>query len=230
MIGIYKITNNINGKIYIGQSWNIEKRWYHHKWCCHNKHLLGAFKKYGIENFSFEILLKFEEENELQVFLNFFEDFYIKCYDSTNPEKGYNKKSGGSNGRPIKEVLKRHSVICVETNIVFDFLGEAEKILEITNISNCCLGKREIAGGYHWKYFGGEAPKIENREKIIEEMKDVIKKYKYKNKKIKCIETGNIYSSLKEASDLLGISRGHICACCKHNRRVAGGYHWEYIC
>lgn len=61
MSGIYKITNSINGKIYVGKSIDIEKRWKEH--IRHSrirfqasKPLYKAFKKYGIENFKFEVI------------------------------------------------------------------------------------------------------------------------------------------------------------------------------
>lgn len=61
MIGIYKITNIINQHSYIGQSIHIEKRWNEHKlkynWERESKKpLYLAFQKYGLENFTFEIL------------------------------------------------------------------------------------------------------------------------------------------------------------------------------
>ena len=63
MIGIYKITNKVNYKVYIGQSINIEERWKHHKLYYSNKKLkeyntkfYRAIRKYGIENFDFEII------------------------------------------------------------------------------------------------------------------------------------------------------------------------------
>lgn len=59
-IGIYKYTNKINGKIYIGLSSNIEKRYSQHLYCSRqdspNLSIDIAIKKYGIENFSFEII------------------------------------------------------------------------------------------------------------------------------------------------------------------------------
>ena len=74
-IGIYKITNNINNKCYIGSSNNIKKRLAEHKRCLrlgnhHSIILQRAYIKYGLEKFSFDIikecceddLLKFEQE------------------------------------------------------------------------------------------------------------------------------------------------------------------------
>lgn len=57
--GIYKITNQINGKFYVGCSIDIEQRWADHKSprAMRRSHLLArAFKKYGKDNFLFEIL------------------------------------------------------------------------------------------------------------------------------------------------------------------------------
>ena len=59
--GIYKITNLVNGKVYIGQSVDIYERWAEHKYnMSYTKYqnilLYKAFHKYGIENFSFDII------------------------------------------------------------------------------------------------------------------------------------------------------------------------------
>lgn len=93
MIGIYKITNNINKHCYIGQSIHIEKRWEEHKnkynWQREsNKPLYLAFQKYGLENFTFEII---EECNQEQ--LNIKEQYWIDYYDSY--KNGYNLTCGG---------------------------------------------------------------------------------------------------------------------------------------
>lgn len=82
--GIYKIENLINGKIYIGQSIHIEKRWIEH--CKQSSHsLIGeAIKKYGKENFSFQII----EECSVDQ-LDEMEEKYIINYNSLVPN-GYN--------------------------------------------------------------------------------------------------------------------------------------------
>lgn len=97
MIGIYKITNQVNGKVYIGQSVNIEKRWKEHRSRAfnsadadYNKYLYRAIRKYGIENFSFEVI---EQCNQIQ--LNEKEKEYIAKYNSTNRNYGYNICLGG---------------------------------------------------------------------------------------------------------------------------------------
>lgn len=97
MTGIYKITNNINGKSYIGQATNIAARWRDHLFrpfeeTCdqYNSHLYRAIRDYGIENFSFSILERCEKEE-----LNEKEQYWVDKYDSFNRETGYNLTKGG---------------------------------------------------------------------------------------------------------------------------------------
>ena len=63
MVGIYKITNKANGKIYVGQSIDIEERWKQHRWKAFNCNEVGyhsaihaAMRKYGLDNFAYEVL------------------------------------------------------------------------------------------------------------------------------------------------------------------------------
>lgn len=94
--GIYKITNQINGKVYIGLSVNCIRRWWDHCNKSYNsnkkddidKPLYKAMRKYGRENFSFEIVEECEEEK-----LSEREIYWISYYNSY--EKGYNATRGG---------------------------------------------------------------------------------------------------------------------------------------
>lgn len=96
MIGIYKITNKINNKIYIGQSKNIEQRWKEHvrhskdKYSRNKPYIHSAINKYGKDNFKFEVLeeCKFEELDER-------EKYYIAEYKSNVKGIGYNSTPGG---------------------------------------------------------------------------------------------------------------------------------------
>lgn len=90
MVGIYKITNIIDGKVYIGQSTDIERRWTEHRHHSENRHLRSAICKYGIESFIFEILECVDTELLCER-----ERYWIAFYGSTNPDKGYNFTSGG---------------------------------------------------------------------------------------------------------------------------------------
>ncbi len=106
--GIYKITNLINDKVYIGQSVNIYSRWYQEKKLNGiNAHLKSSFLKYGIENFSFEILEECQKEE-----LDDKEKIYIKKYNSFDRDYGYNETTGGQankiqRGKPLSEETKR---------------------------------------------------------------------------------------------------------------------------
>lgn len=88
---IYQITNLINGKIYIGQTNNIQKRWANHR--CNNDPnmvIARALRKYGIDNFKFEVLLRGltpDEANQKEIEL-------IKEKNSLVPY-GYNVATGG---------------------------------------------------------------------------------------------------------------------------------------
>ena len=107
--GIYKITNLVNGKVYIGASKNIEKRWGAHR----NGHsdLAKEFQTFGLENFKFEILLECPEDMLCQ-----WERDMICLYDADDPEKGYNckndrpyslKRTEALKGRKLSEETKR---------------------------------------------------------------------------------------------------------------------------
>lgn len=98
MIGIYKIVNKINNKVYIGESLDIERRWDEHKEDLnnnkhHSKKLQSAWNKYGEE--SFEFLIEKDLTNDtyinnflLELVLLKYEDIYINKYNSV--DEGYN--------------------------------------------------------------------------------------------------------------------------------------------
>lgn len=91
MIGIYKITNTLNGKCYIGQSIDIQRRWEEHLYRSSNCIFLKyALYKYGASNFTFEVIEECEPE-----MLNEREMYWIKYYNSFGDD-GYNLTAGGS--------------------------------------------------------------------------------------------------------------------------------------
>ena len=105
---IYKATNNINGKVYIGQTIRtLQLRKKEHfrdaKKCNHS--FANALNKYGEENFYWMVLNECDDIN----LLNRLEDYYISCYDSMNREKGYNLTSGGLNFIRSEETRKKFS-------------------------------------------------------------------------------------------------------------------------
>lgn len=97
---IYKITNQINNKVYIGlTTCSLEYRWARHitesKNINNTKHLYKSMRKYGIENFTVE---EIDSTNDFKE-LGRLERYYIKQYNSTNPNLGYNLTHGGESNQ-----------------------------------------------------------------------------------------------------------------------------------
>ena len=92
---IYKITNIINLKLYIGLTTvALEERWRGHKSAANsgiNRHLYNSMRYYGIDNFKIEEIDCARTIQELGEK----ERYYIKLYETQNPDKGYNLTAGG---------------------------------------------------------------------------------------------------------------------------------------
>ena len=86
--GIYKVTNKINGKVYIGQSVDIGRRWREHMTTKDDIYFHKAIQKYGVENFEWEVIEQCKKKD-----LDEREIYWIEYYDSFN--KGYNCTKGG---------------------------------------------------------------------------------------------------------------------------------------
>ena len=86
--GIYKVTNKINGKVYIGQSVDIGRRWRQHMTAEVDTYFHKAIQKYGVENFEWEVIEQCKKKD-----LDEREIYWIEYYDSFN--KGYNRTKGG---------------------------------------------------------------------------------------------------------------------------------------
>jgi len=92
---LYKITNKVNSKVYIGQTINPNQRWNNHKYDAKNNpkyYLHKAINKYGVHNFDFDIILtcKTIEDSD------YLEKILISQYKSTTRDFGYNLKKGGN--------------------------------------------------------------------------------------------------------------------------------------
>lgn len=107
---IYKATNIINNKIYIGQTQNsLEQRKASHKkdFKTQDSYFYRAIRKYGWENFKWEVI---KDDIQTVEELNYWEEYYIKLYNTfDNKEKGYNSLPGGLNHTPTEEEKKRRS-------------------------------------------------------------------------------------------------------------------------
>lgn len=94
MIYVYKISNILNNKIYIGQTKRLNKRFKEHVIYKKFSLLSKAIKKYGINNFSFEIITK----TKFQQTANLLEEYFIIIYNTLTP-KGYNVLLGANGNR-----------------------------------------------------------------------------------------------------------------------------------
>ena len=107
---IYKITNTVNGKSYIGQTiQNVKERFYQHcatkcSQAVLNMVIHKAITKYGKSNFTIEVIEEVESAN-----LNDRERYWIRYYDSYN--NGYNSTEGGQDGIKLFKNLKTEFII-----------------------------------------------------------------------------------------------------------------------
>lgn len=298
MIGIYKITNILNDKSYIGQSINIYQRWAEHKYIAthkierfKNNKFYNAIKKYGLENFSFDIL----EETSIEK-LDEKERFWINYYNSFY--NGYNSTLGGQNnghiyfdinkvyqlwdeGYSIPEIV--FLIECSDITIIRyltnykDFNSEVSRartierrkyrFFDIKNypsyqklkLTKIPVFQYSLQGEYIASYSSiEEAARILNKpcpENIGDifrhnnrksaygfqwSLQKVEKMPIYKNTKytpVKCKETQQIFSSIKEALKWCGLkAKTSIIRSCKNSNISAGKHpetkiplHWEYI-
>lgn len=98
--GVYKITNLVNGKVYIGASKDIKRRWCNHRGSVGSP-IHSDLEAYGLDNFKFEVLLECPEDMLAQ-----WERDMICLYDADDPEKGYNCKNDRPYNPKVSERLK----------------------------------------------------------------------------------------------------------------------------
>lgn len=223
MCGIYKVTNKINGKIYIGKSIDIKRRWQDHiwessvddeKWLANYRgvrtYFHSAIRKYGKDNFIWEII---EECDESQ--LNNKERFWIKELESNNKTRGYNMTEGGDgynfghgeNSAGCKITLE-------QSNLIKQKLKErwtAKQIQEIIpQISNSAI--HNINYGISWfdeketypisinnghrTWSDEEAMKIKIRYAKGETINDLAKELNVRQETISALVTGKSYINL----------------------------------
>ena len=102
---IYIIRNKFNSKVYIGQTWrSFDKRWKSGYGKC--PALNNAIKLYGKDSFHYESLFICETQEAA----NYWEQYFIGKYNSTNKEFGYNIALGGSNSLKSEETKRKMSI------------------------------------------------------------------------------------------------------------------------
>lgn len=148
MVGIYALINTVNGKMYIGQSVNIMRRWKDHrniaknsKGCKSHYPLYRAIRKYDLENFDFVILEVCQPEE-----LNDRETYWIDYYDTL--EEGYNLVEGGQ--QPVYHTSKLNNKEAKEIRFLLlnTFLSH-EKIGEKFGVARRTVGAINL--GETWR-------------------------------------------------------------------------------
>lgn len=198
---IYKITNKINNKIYIGQTIrDPEIRFDEHLYETRgHSRLHNAIQKYGRQNFYYEII----EQPEISQ-LDTREQYWISFYNSTNDDIGYNICYGGSGVKIWSHVQ------VIENNIIFDSKEEmARKIQELTSWKmrflstklKKCLENGTDFLGYHLKSVNCSDEYLTDND-IIE---DWIKKINtiYCGKYIHCEELNKDFETIGQAAKFL---------------------------
>lgn len=204
MAFIYKITNKVNGKVYIGKTEeSIEKRFKQHlsesqKERCKNRPLYKAMLKYGRENFEVSLIEETDKPTDREIF---WIDFY-KSYS-----KGYNATKGGDGASYLDEqvILKKLlelNLNCHKTSIC----------LEVDHKTVLKIAKKH-------KLF-----KKSNGGKTV---------------KVVCIETGEVFEKVQDASAYLvnllnkdcdpAMYGTHISSICRNKRKSLFGYSFKYV-
>ena len=224
MIGIYIIRNKINGKCYIGKTNNIKRRFIEHRTIYHetNKSLKLAYKKYGLENFSFEVLEECTVER-----LNEREIYYIK---KIKPE--YNRTSGGdgSSGHKLSEHTKR--ILKEKAKENWEKLPEEKKEHIIKNNLKGPRKGHLVSEETRQKLREANLGKKQSLETIIKRKKTLnergyIRTNENHKKPVICIETNERFESVREAMEKHNLTTlvGHL----KGRYKTCRGKHYKYL-
>lgn len=163
---IYKVTNILNGRMYIGQTMRtIESRWQGHIKDAKNKiddyYFHRAIRKYKEENFILEevICISSETLSKLKLKLNKLERYYINVFNTYNPA-GYNGAKGGEGAsvRPIDYYSLDKELIAE-----FDSMTTASEYtgLSMTSIQENCIGSSSGTRCGFFRYHGDPLNKYE---------------------------------------------------------------------
>jgi len=219
MIGIYKVISP-SGKVYIGQSVDVNRRLKRYKNMSvstkKQTKLWRSLVKYGSNKHKYVLIEECEESK-----LNERERYYQELYDSV--ENGLNcnyTRTKDKSGRVSKETLKRMSEVQKGNKNMLGFKHTEEtkdkirkKALgrKFTDEQNKRKGKKGITPPLKGK-FGAENP-----------ISKKIGQYSKNGELIK------VWDSAMDVKRELGFSNSNICSCCKGNLKTSSGYVWRYI-
>ena len=114
----------------------------------------------------------------------------------------------------------KRPVVCIETNKIFQSITAAAKWagVSINVISNVLHGRTKIAGGCHWRF--------SNSDVVVVIEKDTTPKH---YKKVRCLETGEIFPTITAAAKWAGVAENTLCATLHGKQKTSGKKHWEYV-
>ncbi len=146
--GIYTITCIINGKIYVGYSNDIEKRFKEHRRELNNDihtndRLQKAWNKYGIDNFIFEVLEEYEAE-----FLSSMENWWCNMLNSHNRNIGYNIQSTNPYGKfscseeTLEKIRKVKSTPEYKSKMSLKLTGKKRSPEDVMKMSERAKGRK----------------------------------------------------------------------------------------
>jgi len=200
---VYKITNKLNNKVYVGQtSRTMKERIKDHKKS--NNSLIGKdIRQFGIDNFSIEIL---EEVSTREEAYRKEIEWIAKC-DCLIP-KGYNQCKGGkaTDGYKYSEEVRHQMSVSRKGK----YVGE----------NNPFYGK------HHSEEQRKKWSEQRRGRKLTEEWKRKVGLASMR--KVRNVDTGEVFNSIKEACEKYNLKDTHISRVCRGGRKTTGGYRWEY--
>lgn len=216
---IYKHTNKINGKVYIGQTCQEpERRWQNGQGYNPNCPFGKAIAKYGWDGFIHEII-----ETDIPTLdeANKREEYYISYFHSYIGDdycNGYNATKGGDNGEHLGK-----KVVCIETGEVFATAKAAGERYNVNShgILGCCnnLPYMNTAARLHWCF------EEEYNPNNIQELKPY---NGGQNKPIYCFELDKSFDTIAQAARELHINHTDISECCSKKRITTHDLHFCY--